>query len=43
MTAVVHRLTEPAQAAAPATPEADEVTPEALNLVIPGLIERVEV
>lgn len=34
---------EPAQAAAPATQAADEVTPEALNLVIPGLIERVEV
>lgn len=34
---------ESAQAAAPATQAADEVTPEALNLVIPGLIERVEV
>jgi hypothetical protein len=44
MTAVVHNLTQPAQAAAPATPtEDDEITPEALNLVIPGLIERVEV
>lgn len=44
MTAVVASLNQPAQAAAPATPtDHDEVTPEALNLVVPGLIERVEV
>ncbi|MFE8961740.1 hypothetical protein [Streptomyces iakyrus] len=44
MTAVVASLTQPAQAAAPAAPDQpDDVTPEALNLVVPGLIERVEV
>jgi hypothetical protein len=45
MTAVVASLNKPAQAAAPATPtdQPDDVTPEALNLVVPGLIERVEV
>lgn len=44
MTAVVASLTQPAQAAAPATPVAtDEVSVDAMNLVIPGLIERVEV
>jgi hypothetical protein len=43
MTAVIHNLQQD-QAAAPATPDqSDEVTPEALNLMIPGLIERVEV
>ncbi|MCX4704362.1 hypothetical protein [Streptomyces sp. NBC_01373] len=41
MTAVIHNLTQPAQAAAPA--EADEVSVDAVNLLIPGLIERVEV
>lgn len=43
MTAVIASLNQPAQAAAPATQPADEVTPDALNLVVPGLIERVEV
>lgn len=43
MTAVVQSLTQPAQAAAPATPEAEEVSVDAVNLLIPGLIERVEV
>ncbi|MFD9464381.1 hypothetical protein [Streptomyces sp. NPDC060027] len=44
MTAVATSLNQPAQAAAPATPEAtDEVSIDAMNLVIPGLIERVEV
>lgn len=44
MTAVIHSLNQPAQAAAPATqPDHDEVSIDALNLVIPGLIERVEV
>lgn len=44
MTAVIHSLAQPAQAAAPAvTDQPDEVSPEALNLIVPGLIERVEV
>jgi hypothetical protein len=45
MTAVVASLNQPEQAAAPATPAdpSDEVTPDALNLIVPGLIERVEV
>ena len=44
MTAVVASLNQPAQAAAPAAPDQpDEVSPETLNLIIPGLIERVEV
>lgn len=44
MTAVVHSLNPPAQAAAPATTDQpDEVSVDALNLVVPGLIERVEV
>lgn len=44
MTAVVQSLNQPAQAAAPAaTDQPDEVSPEALNLIVPGLIERVEV
>lgn len=44
MTAVAVSLNQPAQAAAPATPtESDEVSVDAMNLVVPGLIERVEV
>jgi hypothetical protein len=44
MTAVMASLSQPAQAAAPATPAgADEVSIDAMNLLIPGLIERVEV
>jgi hypothetical protein len=45
MTAVAASLNQPAQAAAPATPHEanDEVSVDAMNLVIPGLIERVEV
>ncbi|MFI6854483.1 hypothetical protein [Streptomyces sp. NPDC050416] len=44
MAAVVASLDQPAQAAAPAAPDQpDEVSPDALNLIVPGLIERVEV
>lgn len=44
MAAVVARLDQPAQAAAPADPDApQELSVDAMNLLVPGLIERVEV
>lgn len=44
MAVVVQSLTQPAPAAAPATTDQpDEVSPDTLNLIVPGLIERVEV
>jgi len=44
MTAVAASLNQPAQAAAPATPsDQHDLSVDAMNLMIPGLIERVEV